>query len=108
MDDRALMLQIDGEGESGWKGQQKLIDLELEGVDAAEYPGVSAERLFLERFFIEPHPEVVSGGELFEVVADAFRSADGMRRKGRNEHRLFMIELFDFFDLPGADSGYPV
>lgn len=108
MDDRTFMLQIDGEGEPGGEGQQHLIDFELEGVNAAQYPGFSAERLFLERFFIKPHPEVVSGGELLEVVSYAVRRTDGVGRKGRNEHCLLMIELFDFIDLSGADSGNPL
>ena len=78
VDDRAFMLQIDGKGEPGGEGQEQLIDLELEGVDAAENPGVSAEGLFLERFFVEPHPEIISCGELVEVVTDALGGVDGV------------------------------
>ena len=107
MDDRFFKIQIDSEGESRRESQQKLIDLEFEGVDAAQYPGISAEGLFLERLFVKPHPEVVSCGELFEIVADAFGRADGMGRKGRDEHGMFMIKPFDLVDFSGAYAGYP-
>jgi hypothetical protein len=107
VDDRLFILQVYGKGESGWKSQEELIDLELEGVDAAENPGISSKTLLFERFFIEPYAEVVSGGELFEVVPDAFSSANGVRRKGWNEHRMFMIEMLDFFNLSGAYPGNP-
>ena len=79
VDDRFFVGQIDGEGEPGREGQEKLVDLELECIDAAQHPCIPTQELFFQRLVIQPDLKLVPRGELVEILADALCGVDGVR-----------------------------
>ena len=90
--DGAFLSQVDHERESGRKGPQGAVDVELEVIDAVDHVALLTGPQAVEGHFMQLYVQALSRGKPHEIASQLFSIPDGGGRKRRHHGRTFVIK----------------